>query len=99
MKLTPRERRFLTLLLPEGATIAMGLRVGSDLCRRGLVHIAKYRRYGITVQGREALAEPDRPPAPVGGPGRARKRAGNRPPGPYGTGQEPAPGAGPRNGS
>lgn len=49
--LTRRERHFLGLLMEEGATISKGLSVGAALHRRGLVHFAKWGRYGITAEG------------------------------------------------
>lgn len=55
-KLSHRERHFLSLLIPDGSTIQVGLSVGASLQRRGLVTLAKYKRYGITEAGRAALA-------------------------------------------
>lgn len=51
IKLTSRERHFLGLLMEDGATISKGLSVGASLHRRGLVHYAKFGRYGITAEG------------------------------------------------
>lgn len=42
--LTSRERHYLTLLKPDGATISVGTSVGYGLYRRGLVKIAKFGR-------------------------------------------------------
>lgn len=55
MNITHRERRFLELLAEEGATIAVGLRVGHTLETKGFVHRAKYKRLGITPAGLAAL--------------------------------------------
>jgi hypothetical protein len=53
VKLTRRERRFLELLAEaEDATIAIGMSVGSALCRRRLVKIATF---GKTWQDRDLL--------------------------------------------
>lgn len=59
--LTHSERRFLQMLSEPGATISVGLTVGADLRRRGFVRIAKFARYGITEEGRAALAAPPSP--------------------------------------
>jgi hypothetical protein len=55
-KLTHRDRYFLSLLAPDGATIYVGTSVGASLYRRGLVTKAKWGRYGITEAGKAALA-------------------------------------------
>jgi hypothetical protein len=57
IRLTRRQRHFLTLLNAPGATVAMGLEVGDDLHHMGLVMEAKWGRYGITPKGREAIAQ------------------------------------------
>jgi hypothetical protein len=54
--LSRRERYFLSLLAPDGATIMVGLSVGESLYIKGLVTLAKWKRYGITEAGRAALA-------------------------------------------
>jgi hypothetical protein len=54
VKLTRRERHFLSLHYPDG-TVSKGTSVGASLYRKGLVYIAKYGRYGITPAGIEAL--------------------------------------------
>lgn len=54
--LTRKERLFLELLAPDGATIAQGTRVGAALARRGFVRVAKFGRWGITPAGHGALA-------------------------------------------
>jgi hypothetical protein len=72
VKLSHRERHFLSLLVPDGATIGVGLSVGASLRHKGLVTVAKYGRYGITEAGKAALAglayavnEPGRTNAPA----------------------------------
>ena len=54
MKLTERESHFLGLLMENGATISCGTSVGVSLYRRGLVHVARYGRWGITQDGVDA---------------------------------------------
>lgn len=57
VKLTDRERHFLTILCEApDATIGVGLHVGARLLRRGLVSIVRWGRYGATQAGRDALA-------------------------------------------
>ncbi|WP_024516971.1 hypothetical protein [Bradyrhizobium sp. Tv2a-2] len=55
IKLTHSERHFLGLLMEEGATISVGTNVGKSLHRRGLVTIARWKRYGITQEGKDAF--------------------------------------------
>jgi hypothetical protein len=54
-QLSRRERYFLSLLVPDGATIGVGTSVGESLRWRGLVTLARFGRLGITEAGREAL--------------------------------------------
>lgn len=62
--LTPRQRRFLTILVPDGATICVGWDFAESLYWRGMLTKVKARfgsvgppwRYAITQAGREALA-------------------------------------------
>lgn len=52
-KLTRRELRFLRLLLPRDASIAVGLDVGARLKRYGYLIVSADNRYVLSQEGRK----------------------------------------------
>jgi hypothetical protein len=53
--LTDKQISILTLVLPSGASVAVGLEDWQDLYYRGLLQINRRQRYEITDEGRAAL--------------------------------------------
>lgn len=60
-KLTARERRFLRLLEPPGASISVGLEVGATMSPYGYVSLNRDNRYILTDAGRDAIRTVPRP--------------------------------------